>query len=295
MSHATRATRPVVARVVLLLLLLPLAGGCTISEEQEIAMGRKLHGRFELESGGLYPDVHVQQYVDSVGQTLARHAGRPNLAWRFSVVNADSINAFAVPGGHIYITQGLLFRMTNEAQLAGVLGHEAGHIAGRHTAKQLGRARTAQLGTSVVGIVGGLFGYGWAGDVSNVVASLSMMSYSRDQERDADQLGLRYMTQAGYNPLGLVQLMEILQSAGGGRGAPEFLSTHPNPGNRLEYLTETIEEKYVTAAQSGELGEANFRQHVLARRAVGWSPLDLDQPASWCDHCRHEQLASGSH
>jgi predicted Zn-dependent protease len=120
-----------------------------------------------------------------------------------------------------------------------------------------------------------------------------MMSYSRDQEREADMLGLRYMTQAGYNPLGLVQLMEILQSAGGGKGAPEFLSTHPNPGNRLEYLHEMIEEKYVTAAQSGEMGEANFQQHVLSRRPVAWKPTDLDQPASWCAHCLREQLAAG--
>jgi predicted Zn-dependent protease len=279
-----RAT-PFVVAVVFLLLLLSGGGGCTISEKQELEMGRKLHAEFERESGGLYPDVQVQQYVDAVGQSLARRAGRPNMDWRFSVVNSDQINAFAVPGGYIYLTRGLLFRMTNEGQLAGVLGHEAGHIAGRHSAKQIGRTRTAQGLSAVAGVVGGLFGYGWAGDVTGAVASLSLMSYSRDQERDADMLGLRYMTQAGYNPLGLVQLMQILESAGGGGGV-EFLSTHPNPGNRLEYLTETIEERYLTAAQNGELGEDGFRRNVLARRPIAWAPIELDQSTSWCFACR---------
>jgi beta-barrel assembly-enhancing protease len=289
-----RATRSVVALLFLLLLSGAVSGGCTISEEQELAMGRKLHGQFETESGGLYPDVQLQQYVESVGQSLARHAGRPNLEWRFSIVNSKEINAFAVPGGYIYLTQGLLFQMSNEAQLAGVLGHEAGHIADRHSAKQIGRARTTQGLSMVTGVVGSIFGYGWAGDVTSAVGALSMMSYSRDQERDADQLGLRYMTEAGYNPLGLVQLMQILQSAAGGKGAPEFLSTHPNPGNRLEYLTEAIQEKYVTAAQNGRTGEAEFQQNVLRRRGVAQlMTIDSVQPAAtWCGVCRHEQIAA---
>ena len=290
-----RATQFVVA--VVFLLLLCGAGGCSISEEQELAMGRKLHGQFEKESGGLHPDSQLQQYVSSVGMSLAQHAGRPQLDWRFSVVNSDQINAFAVPGGYIYLTQGLLFRMTNEAQLAGVLGHEAGHIAERHSARQIGRARTTQGLSTVVGVVGGIFGYGWAGDVTSAVGAVSMMSYSRDQERDADMLGLRYMTEAGYNPQGLVQLMQILQSASGGKGAPEFLSTHPNPGNRLEYLTEAIEKKYVTAAQSGRLGEAEFQQNVLTRRPRGVALLamfDSTDPSTWCAVCRHERTETSA-
>jgi len=214
----------------------------------------------------LYPDSQIQQYVNTVGTSVARYAGRPNLEWRFSVVNSKQINAFAVPGGYIYITQGLLFRMTNEAQLAGVLGHESGHIAQRHTVKQIGRTQTTQGLSSVVGIVGGFFGFGWAGDVTGAVGALSNMSYSREQEYEADTEGLKYMTQAGYNPKGIVQLMEILKSSGGGKGAPEFLSTHPNPGNRVEYLTEAIQKEYFEAARSGELGEANFQRNVLSRQ-----------------------------
>ena len=288
----TNTTRPPVVVVVIVLLLVAFAtGGCTISEKQEIEMGQKLHGEFERESGGMYPDSHVQQYVNSVGQTMARYAGRPNLDWQFAVVNSDQINAFAVPGGYVYLTQGLLFRMGNEAQLAGVLGHEAAHVARRHTAKQVGRTRTTAIGSTVVGVVGGLFGYGWVGDVTSAAAGLSNLSYGRDQEREADMEGLSYMTQAGYNPQGLVQLMQVLQSATGKGGAPEFLATHPNPGNRMEYLTETIAAKYAAAAQAGELGEANFRRHVLSRRAVSVTPIDAGESLTWCLTCRQEQVA----
>jgi predicted Zn-dependent protease len=156
--------------------------------------------------------------------------------------------------------------MTNEAQLAGVLGHESGHVAKRHTVKQIGRTQTTQGISSVAGIVGGLFGFGWAGTATSAVGALSNMSYSREQEHEADTEGLKYMTQAGYNPQGIVQLMQILKSSGGGKGAPEFLSTHPNPGNRIEYLTEEIQKKYFDASQSGELGEANFQRYVGSRR-----------------------------
>jgi predicted Zn-dependent protease len=259
----THAIRPF---AVVLLLLFVNAAGCTVSEKEEISMGQQLHPQFEKESGGLYPDSQVQQYVNTVGMSVARYAGRPQLDWRFSVVNSDQINAFAVPGGYIYITQGLLFKMTNEAQLAGVLGHESGHIAKRHTVKQIGRQRTTQVGSTVVGVVGGLFGYGWVGDVTSLAGSLTLMSYSRGQEHEADIEGLQFMSEAGYNPIGMVQLMKILQSSGGGKGAPEFLSTHPNPGNRIEYLTEEIQKKYFDAARDGELGQENFQRNVLSRR-----------------------------
>ena len=259
-----RATRSILVGF----LLLFVVTGCTISEKEELQMGRQLHPKFEKESGGLYPDQQVQQYVNTVGMSVARYAGRPEMDWRFSVVNSEQINAFAVPGGYIYITQGLLFKMTNEAQLAGVLGHESGHIAKRHTAKQIGRQKTTQGLSSVVGVVGGLFGYGWAGNITSLAGSLTLMSYSRGQEHEADIEGLKYMTAGGYNPMGMVQLMKILQSSGGGKGAPEFLSTHPNPGNRVEYLTEEIQKKYFDAARDGKLGEEEFQRNIGSRRPV---------------------------
>jgi beta-barrel assembly-enhancing protease len=253
-------------RFALTLFLVFVSGCAQMSPQEELALGRKTHGQFEAESGGLYPDANVQAYVSGVGIKMARYAGRPELDWQFHVVNATQINAFAVPGGYIYITQGLLFRLSNEAQLAGVLGHECGHIAHRHSVRQIQRAQTARGLSAVAGVVGGLFGYGIAGDVTSLVASISLMKYGRDQEKDADMAALRYASEAGYSPRGLVQAMEILKKAGGSKGGPQFLSTHPDPGNRVEYLTETIEQKYRGPAETGEFGEENFRRNVLERR-----------------------------
>jgi predicted Zn-dependent protease len=248
----------------LILLVLPcgmVAGGCSISEQQEIDIGKKSHGQFEKEFGGFYPDENVQRYVNAVGMDMARQSGRPNLQWQYRVLNSDQINAFAVPGGYVYITQGLLFRMQNEAQLAGVLGHETTHIAHKHSVKQIENAQ----GWQVVGLIGSIFGGSAVGDITQIVGSLASMKYGRDQEKDADLTGLKFMTKAGYAPQGMVQVMQILQKSGGG-GPPEFLSTHPNPGNRIEYLTDTIKKSYVPAAETGRFGDQDFEKNVSGRR-----------------------------
>ena len=282
--------RPAPIRVCGLLLVLVFLAGCSISEQKELAIGAQTHGQFEQESGGRYPDTQLQTYVSGVGMSVARYAGRPNLPWQFTVVNSKQVNAFAVPGGYIYITQGLLFRLENEAMLAGVLGHEAGHIAHRHSVQQMQRGQFAQGLSTAVGVVGGLFGYGWAGDVTGAVASISLMKYGRDQERQSDISGLKYMTQAGYDPRGMVQTMTVLKNASGGKGGPEFLSTHPDPGNRLQYLKEMIQKKYASAAQAGKVGEEEFRTNVLLRQVAELEPLP-ESAVVWCGHCR--QTAEG--
>ncbi|MGB7157024.1 MAG: M48 family metallopeptidase [Tepidisphaeraceae bacterium] len=271
-----------------LILLAVVLGGCAMSGEKEIQLGMESHPKFEQEFGGRYPDSQIQAYVNGVGMNVARYAGRPNLPWQFAVLNSEQINAFAVPGGFCYITQGLLFEMKNESMLAGVLGHEAAHIAHRHSVQQIQRAQQAQGLSMTVGIVGGLFGYGWAGDVTNVVASLTLLTYSRGQEKEADLSGLKYMVQASYNPQGMVQTMTVLQQASGGGkgGSPEFLSSHPNPGNRLEYLAEIIQKKYAAYAQTGKVGEEEFRQNVLARRVAKVAQLPPPRVEGWCSLCR---------
>jgi predicted Zn-dependent protease len=202
------------------------------------------------------------------------------------VLNSKQVNAFAVPGGWIYITQGLLFRMENEAMLAGVLGHEVAHIAHRHSVQQIQRAQTAQGLSFVASLAGAFFGVGGIGDVTNIVASLTLMKYSRNQEKESDMSGLKYMASSGYNPTGMVQMMAVLKQAGGGGGAPAFLSSHPDPGDRLQYLSSTIGKRYEQAAQTGRLGEDAFRRNVLAGRITANAPLDLSQPSSWCGTCR---------
>jgi predicted Zn-dependent protease len=265
--------------------LIASIAGCSISEKEEIEIGRKTHAQFEQQSGGMYPDPQVQAYVSSVGMSLAQYAGRPTLDWQFAVVNSSQVNAFAVPGGYIYITQGLLFRLSNEAQLAGVLAHEATHISHRHSVKQMESAKAMQGVSFAAGVVGGLFGVGGVGSATSLVASLSLMKYGRDQEKDADLTGLLFMTQAGYNPQGMVQMMQTLQASSGGKGPPQFLSSHPDPGNRVEYLKKTIEQNHADAAARGEFGEERFRQNVLSTRPVAIRLIDLRQPEIWCAVC----------
>lgn len=276
-TRTRRASSRLVAIALLLSLVLFIGGGCTLSEKEELDVGRKTHAQIEKQFGGKVEDPAMQQYVNSVGMEMARRADRPNMAWQFAVLKSDQINAFAVPGGYVYITRGLLAKMQNEAQLAGVLGHEAAHIAKRHSAKQVGNQRVTQGLSIGAGIVGGLFGVGYAGDVASLAFGVANLSYGRNQEKEADLTGLQYMTAAGYDPHGMVQTMQILQSASGKKGGgAEWLSTHPNPGNRVEYLTAEINKNYPDA--KGTLAADNFARG-LAGQAFAPAPNALPQPS----------------
>jgi predicted Zn-dependent protease len=244
------------------ILTLLLVTGCAISEEKEIAMGEKAAPELEREFGGLYPDAAVQNYVAEVGNELASNTDRPHLPWQFRVLNSDEVNAFALPGGFVFVTKGLLFNLENEAQLASVLGHEVGHVAHRHSVQQIQRTQFVQGGALLAGIFGG----GLVGEATNIATSLALMRYSRGQEREADVSGLQYMTNEGYQPEAIVETMEILQRKAGGRGALDFFSTHPSPGNRREYLAEQIDRRYDAVATQGVTNEDRFQQIVLRRR-----------------------------
>ena len=241
--------------------------GCTISEEQEIAIGRDAAPQFEQEFGGIYPDPAVQNYVQDIGMELVRHTDRPNLPWRFRVLNSDQVNAFALPGGFIYITQGLLGSLENEAQLASVIGHEIAHVDHRHSVQQLQRSQLIGGGAALAGLISGS---GAGADASSLVAGLALMSYSRGQEKEADLSGLNYIARQGYQPRAIVETMRILKEAGGGGGPPEFFSSHPDPKNRGEYLTERIEDRYANVISVGRTNEDRFDQIVgRLRNAVG--------------------------
>jgi len=168
-----------------------------ISEEQEIAMGREADQQVQQQLG-LYPDQELQAYVNRVGQKLAAASERPNLPWTFRVVDDPVVNAFALPGGHIYVTRGLLTHLTSEAELASVIGHEIGHVTGRHSVEQMSKAQLAQIGLIAGMIVKPeLARYG---DLATQGLQLLFLKYSRDDERQADGLGLRYMYQQNYDP-----------------------------------------------------------------------------------------------
>lgn len=191
---------------------------------------------------GLYDDPALQEMVSGVGMRMATISERPDLPWTFRVVDDPLINAFAVPGGFVYMTRGILAHFDSEAQMAAVIGHEIGHITARHSASQISRQQIAQVGLGV-----GMVLAPQLSDLAGLASAglgVLFLRFSRDNERQADDLGFRYMTEVGYDPRGMVDVFEMLNRASGGsegRGVPAWLSTHPDPGDRQERIGAAIE------------------------------------------------------
>jgi predicted Zn-dependent protease len=211
-----------------------------VSESQEIAMGRD-YDKQVAASIGLYPDTALQRWIQQFGARLAATSERPNLPWTFHVVDDPVVNAFALPGGFIYVTRGILAHLNSEAELAGVVGHEIGHVTARHSASQMTKQQLAQVGLAVGAIASPQVGR-YAGLATQALGVL-FLKYSRDNERQADDLGLRYMRRVSYDPREVPHVFEMLtrvsQAQGGGR-VPEWLATHPDPENRRGRIEQEI-------------------------------------------------------
>jgi predicted Zn-dependent protease len=247
------------------------------SEQDDVKLGKAARPDFEKEFGGPIQDPALQAYVRSVGMKVAaeakrlgeRNAGGPlPYEHTFTALESKEVNAFALPGGPVYVTRGLLKAMKTEGQLAAVLGHETGHVYARHGSQQL----TNQLGLQIlVGVAvtaaGGAEGAGAAGDLAKVVGALVGLKYSRGQESQADLLGLDYMVAAGYAPTEMVALMQVFEGMDKGGRPPEFLSTHPNPENRVQAIQHQIQARNY-AARGGRVDEAAYRRQVLDRLGV---------------------------
>src|SRR3989449_10965806 len=251
------------------------AGGCAvnpatgsrqlmlISESQEIAMGRD-YDKQVAASIGLDPDSGLQRYMQQFGARLAATSERPNLPWSFRVVDDPVVNAFALPGGYIYVTRGILAHLNSEAELAGVAGHEIGHVTARHSVSQLSKQQLAQLGLAVGSIASPEFGR-YAG-LAGQGLGRRFLKYSRDNQSQADDLGLRYMRRANYDPREMPHVFEMLtrvsQAQGGGR-VPEWLATHPNPENRRGRIEQEI------AALPQDFSGAAVNRDTYLRRLDG--------------------------
>ena len=235
-----------------------------LSREREVELGKEAAPQFLKDYGGPIPSGTVRETVSDLGQQLAKVSERPDLPWEFHAVNTSQINAFALPGGKIFITRGLLEKMDSMAQLAGVLGHEVGHVTDRHVGERMGQAVGVNVATTVAGIFAQRSEEQWLqvlGVGAQVGGSLYLLKYSRGQEYTSDRLGLRYMTKVGYDPQGQVEVMKILKAAGGGNGI-EWLSTHPAPQSRIDRLQRIIDEEYPNRSQY-KRGEQRYRERVL--------------------------------
>lgn len=210
-----------------------------LTVEQEIAMGLQAAPSMMQQHGGLHPDQEAQNTVDAVGAKLVQSsiAREADYNWDFHLLADDqTINAFALPGGQCFITAALYSKFENIDQLAGVMGHEIGHVIARHSAERIqqqGLANGVITGVSV-GVEGG-------GQAAQAVAQMLSMKYGRNDELQSDDLGVKMMIDAGYDPYQMISVMEILAAAGGPNRPPEFQSTHPDPENRIQKIKEAIE------------------------------------------------------
>ncbi len=245
-----------------------------ISESQDIEIGRNYAPEIEKQLDGRIDNPALQNYIDSVGQKIARISHRPNWEYHFTAVEHKMVNAIALPGGHIFVTKGMLEKLTTEAQLAALLAHEIVHVTARHSSAAISR----QMGLSFLLLGATAAGAEIPPDAGRAAAlalQLIGLKYSREQERMADVAGLDYMVVAGYNPYGAVELHQMLQKQDKLRPA-EFLSTHPSPKNRIISLNARIQTRY-SSLEGLRIGENAYRSAALERLPkdpIEISPLD---------------------
>jgi predicted Zn-dependent protease len=207
-----------------------------LSKDQEVAMGSEADPEI-VAAYGLYPSRELQQFITSEGQKMVEVSHRPGIKYEFKILDSPIVNAFAVPGGYVYFTRGILAHLNSEAEFAGVLGHEIGHITARHSAKQYSRAMVAQLGLALGSIVSEEFAQ--FSDIASTGAGLLFLKYGRDAERESDRLGVEYSTKTGYDAREMANFFRTLKSMDtSGESLPVFLSTHPDPGEREKNVTE---------------------------------------------------------
>ncbi len=242
-----------------------------LSPQQEIVIGRQSAPKMAAQHGNLYPDSILQSYIDEVGNRVVRNSAAKTSDYPFDfhlLRDPQTVNAFALPGGQIFITAAMLKRLNSEAQLAAVLGHEVGHVVARHGAEHLAKQ---QLGAALVNAVGIAASDRpesgrQAAILAQAINQMVNLKYGREDELESDRLGFRFMTEAGYDPRGIVELMEILNSVGGGSRQPEFTSTHPNPANRITRLVDIIKQNYPQGIPSRLTeGRERFTQIVSPR------------------------------
>jgi predicted Zn-dependent protease len=212
------------------------------STDQEIQLGLQSAPQMAQQHGGLHPDQRAQDNVDAVGQRLARTklAQESYYPYDFHLLaDPNVVNAFALPGGQVFITAALYSKLQNEDQLAGVLGHEIGHVIERHGAERM--AKTGFIQGIIQSILIGTGGDATMAQIANVVGNTINMKYGREQELESDSWGVKLMMDSGYDPEALIGVMDILEEASGGQRVPEFQSSHPSPENRREKIREAIE------------------------------------------------------
>jgi len=238
-------------------------------KSMDIDIGNQFAGQFAEEFGGVVSDPYIDEYVQAVGNRVAVKQRDPDWPFEFHALNSNVINAFALPGGKVFITMGLLRSMGNEAQLAAVLGHECGHVSERHGMEQVQLDMLTNLGRDILTeLAGDVISDEVWDTVGNSLINLYTAGYSRDQESEADQRGIAAAYKAGYNPLGAVQLMELFQSleAEDPSIMEQLYATHPPSGERAEVMRSWIKTRY-PIKPNAVIGEEQYRKAVFGEGA----------------------------
>jgi len=228
-----------------------------ISPRQEIALGLQAAPQMARQFGGLDPDPRAQALVDEVGQEVVAQSDAARSGYQFefhALADPRTVNAFALPGGQIFITRALLSRIQSRGQLAGVLGHEVAHVVARHGAEHMAKQRLSAglTGAAVIASTDPSDPRTYKNAaVAAMIGQLVNMRFGREDELESDSLGVRFMAQAGYDPRSMVGVMQILAQSGGRRGGPEFFQTHPNPENRVARIREAIQYNFPNGLPSG--------------------------------------------
>jgi predicted Zn-dependent protease len=282
-----------------------------MDEAAEIAEGKKGHEQV-LQEYGVYQNPKLQAYVNDLGQRLAKHSHRSQLTWHFTVLDSPDINAFALPGGYVYVTRGIMAYMESEADLAGVIGHEIGHVTARHGAQRATRQQTAGLGVLAATILGAVLEVGGVGGATQAVGGLAqnvaagnIAKYGREQELQADGLGAEYLSRSKYDPKNMVDVIEVLKNQerfaadaakAKGKAAPakdNWLASHPSNDLRLQQIKEIATRypgrydddgraRYLAAINGMNFGESR-EQGVTRGRNFYHEPLGiaLTAPVGW--------------
>jgi predicted Zn-dependent protease len=262
--------------------------------DQVSAMGMEAKPQLIQEYGGEVPERQLRAYVTEVGMKLAQHV-EPEFAdvpWSFTVLDSDVINAFALPGGNVFISRGLLARFDHEAQLAGVLGHEIGHVTAMHIDERLSQHAVTEFGLAVGGSL-------TDSQLTLLAAQLGsgalLLRFGRNQESEADILGVRYMAAAGYDPQGMLDVLEVLREASAGAAQqPEFFSTHPHPETRINTVNNLLRGDYAYTQNNPAFGkyENRFQQRAMPYLRAYRDRYEHETPVFaaamfWCAHCQH--------
>ena len=228
-----------------------------ISPDQEVALGLQAAPEMAQEYGGLSNDTQAQALVDQVCQRLVQRSDAGKSDYPFEchlLADTQTINAFALPGGQVFITAALFDRLETEGQLAGVLGHEIGHVVARHGAEHIANEQLTQ------GLTGAMVvasydpnepNSQYAAAFAALVGQLVNLRYGRSDELESDTLGVRFMSEAGYDPNAMIRVMQILEESSSGGRPPEFFSTHPNPENRIARIQQAIAEQFPNGVPGG--------------------------------------------